>query len=302
LSGSSDPFAKVKQLIQELIERLLQEAGNEANQKGWCDKAISDAEQKRDYASEEIKKLNAEMAELEAARDKLAEDLGVLEQEISELTQSRAQAVTTREVEKAENQATVKEAVAGIEAVNFAIDTLYVFYKSSSKAEVSFSETPQDDAPDAGFKNDQAYKGKQAEAGGIIGMMEVIESDFQRTRAETLEAEAIAEQDHLEFLTQTGKSLEEKDTAHKQLSSEKDNVEEKLSTADSNLDTQLVLLKTALSELIELQPACVDTGMAYQERVTRREDEIAALKQALCILNKYSKYGPDGAGAEHKDG
>merc|ERR1719218_490517 len=79
---AADPLAKVKKLIQELIERLLTEAANEANQKGWCDKAMADAKQKRDYATEEIEDLNAKMAKLEATRDKLAEELATLGKEI----------------------------------------------------------------------------------------------------------------------------------------------------------------------------------------------------------------------------
>merc|ERR1719161_1039292 len=72
-----DHFAKVKKLIQELIERLLAQAAAETNQKGWCDKAIGDAEQKRANAAEEIAEVNAEMAVLEAKRDKLKEEIDV---------------------------------------------------------------------------------------------------------------------------------------------------------------------------------------------------------------------------------
>merc|ERR1719515_147562 len=79
---AANPFKKITKLIQELIERLLQEAANEANQKGWCDKALGDAEQRRDHAVTSVEELNNEMAKLEALRDKLTEDLAVLTKEI----------------------------------------------------------------------------------------------------------------------------------------------------------------------------------------------------------------------------
>ena len=41
----------------------------------------------------------------------------------------------------------------------------------------------------------------------------------------------------------------------------------------------------ALRALEALQPTCVDTGMSYQERVDKRNEELAALKKALCILD-----------------
>merc|ERR1719356_229359 len=103
ISGSADPFVKIKKLIQELIERLLQEAANESNQKSWCDKATADAVQKRTYAAEKIAKLNGEMAELEALRDKLGEEIALLTEEIEKLIADRDAAEKARAEEKAEN-------------------------------------------------------------------------------------------------------------------------------------------------------------------------------------------------------
>merc|ERR1719515_298297 len=86
---ATDPFAKVKKLIQELIERLLAEAAAEANQKGWCDKAIGDAEQKRTYAAEEVAEVNGDMAKLESSRDMLHEEIAAWKDEIAEIKESR---------------------------------------------------------------------------------------------------------------------------------------------------------------------------------------------------------------------
>jgi len=61
------------------------------------------------------------------------------------------------------------------------------------------------------------------------------------------------------------------------------------------LKKQTDLLVNNIEELLELKKACVDTGMSYADRVARREEEVAALHKALCILTAYAAYGPDGA-------
>merc|ERR1719322_1946970 len=44
---SADPFAKVKKMIKDLIVRLMEEANEEAEHKGWCDTELSTNEQTR---------------------------------------------------------------------------------------------------------------------------------------------------------------------------------------------------------------------------------------------------------------
>jgi len=297
----ADPFAKVKKLIQDLIERLLQEAADEANQKGWCDKATADAEQKRTYAVEKVAELNAQSAELEATVAKLNEELEVLNVEIPDLEQKQEDATSMRKEEHADNQATVMEAEAGLEAVNEAIDILDKFYKTAAKEKVDLGlvqKGPLDDAPDSGFDNGEAYTGAGGESGGILGMLDVIKSDFERTISATNKAEASNEKEYQKFMTESSKSLVEKNMAHEMKTSQKDDAITELESADEDLRAQTDILKVAIRELLELKPTCVDTGMTYEERVARREDEIESLKKALCVLNAQEEFGPEGGGAD----
>lgn len=291
---AKDPFAKITKLIQELIQRLLTEAANESSQKGWCDKSIGDAEQKRDMTTEKLAGLNAEMAEQEARRDELNEELTTLGKEIKALEKAQKDADAERKKEKGENAATVSEAKEGLAAVKMAIDILTKFYKTAAKEKVLL-QGPKVDTPDTGFKSGEAYKGAQGEGGGVVGMLEVIESDFVRTVKSTEAAESQAEDDHLKFTTETQMSLAAKNKASKIKTSQRDDAKQKLSDAQDGMNDKTNLLVTTIKELLELQPACVDTGMSYAERVAAREHEIDSLKKALCIFEAYQKYGPDGA-------
>jgi len=293
----ADPLSKVKQLIQELIERLLQEASNEANQKGWCDKSIADAKQRREYAAEEIAQLNSHLEKYEAEIGQLTEDISELEDEIDKLYTTRNTTAGVRANESIDNAATVQEAQTGLNALDLCIQTLDRFYKENDKNEVNLTlmQGPADDAPGAGFSIGEAYTGAQAGAVGVLGMLDVMKSDFKRTISETNEAEAEAVRDFRDFLTATGSSLAEKTEAHSSKDAQKSILVGKESQAETDLTTEQGLLGATITELKELKPVCIDTGMSYSDRVSKREDEIEALNKAMCVFNNFEKYGPDAA-------
>merc|ERR1739838_91368 len=64
---------------------------------------------------------------------------------------------------------------------------------------------------------DRPYQGMQSENGGVVGMLEVIESDFARLEAETKAAEATAQKEYDEFMTtsKVDKESKTKDIEHK---------------------------------------------------------------------------------------
>merc|ERR1712216_387565 len=68
---SDDPFKKVKKMIKDLIVRLMEEANEEAEHKGWCDTELSTNEQTRKEKTEAVETLHAEIDQLEASIAKL---------------------------------------------------------------------------------------------------------------------------------------------------------------------------------------------------------------------------------------
>merc|ERR1719506_3702314 len=115
---AADPFAKVKGLIQALIERLLTEAANEATQKGWCDTEIGKAEKDREYRHGEVETLNAEITTLEALKAKLEEERDTLTEEILQLENDLNEATEVRNEDKANNKKTLGDAGEGLEALS----------------------------------------------------------------------------------------------------------------------------------------------------------------------------------------
>jgi len=131
---------------------------------------------------------------------------------------------------------------------------------------------------------DEPYKGMGSENGGVVGMIEVIQSDFARLESETTAAEETAVKEYDEFMADSSadKEAKSKDIEHK--GGKKQNDEQALQEAKTDLDGTQKELDAALMYYEKLKPSCVDAGESYEERVARRKEEIASLKEALSIL------------------
>merc|ERR1719456_568350 len=200
---AADPFAKVKKLIQELIERMVTEAADEATQKGWCDTELGKAKSSRDTEHTKVNKINAEVEKLEATRDLLSDEIDALAKELAELNSSLTETTELRATEKEENMDTLTKATEGLDAVTEAIGILAKFYKGAAKGKVLLQVSPVDENPASQGTADGAYKGNSAASNSIVDLMEVIKSDFERTIKTTKDQEYEAARSYAEFDTTT---------------------------------------------------------------------------------------------------
>merc|ERR1719214_336085 len=280
----ADPFIKVKKLIQDLIERLVTEAAEQATKKGWCDTELGKATQTRDLNMDTIVKINAEVMDLEATKASLEEEIVTLTTEIADLNDSLVKETKMRADEKAENMDTLDKAKAGLAATKDAYDVLTAFYKKSAKGKVSLIQASPVDA-DAPASHSGAYKGGQQKAGGILAMLDVIISDFERTIKVTTKAEKASHREFVEFERTSKTSIASKETGKSQAESDLKSTDANIVASMDDLAKHQEMLDDVLKELEDLKPACVDTGMSYADRVQKRKDEIDALKKALCELD-----------------
>merc|ERR1719327_2563874 len=105
----SDPFEKVKKMIKDLIVRLMEEAGEEAEHKGWCDTELATNKQTREAKSAEVETLTSQ-------KDKLTAD------------------IAKRGEEKEKNEETIKDAKEAQVAVSQALAVLKEFYAKAATA------------------------------------------------------------------------------------------------------------------------------------------------------------------------
>merc|ERR1719310_1766291 len=107
-------------MIDGMITKLLAEANEEADHKGWCDTEMATNKNTRDKKTEELNTLYAQIDQLTA--------------DITEIDKAMAEATEVREKEKEKNMATIEDAKEAQTAVTQALSVLKDFYAKAATA------------------------------------------------------------------------------------------------------------------------------------------------------------------------
>merc|ERR1719482_532696 len=262
-SGAADPFAKVKDLIRNMIEKLNSEAEADATEKAFCDKEMAETETKKQHKEAEIEKLSTQIDSMTAKSAKLKEEVATLQKELADLARTQAEMDKLRAEEKAVYDTYSAEMEKGIKGVQLALKVLRDYYS----------------------KEDTAHQSASGAGSGIIGLLEVCEADFSKGLSEATSAEqsAVSEYNQVSKENEIEKATKDQDVKYK--TKESKGLDKSASEATSDRSGVQAELDSIMEYYKGIKGRCIAKAETYEERVKRREAEIAGLKEALTILD-----------------
>jgi len=259
--GSGDVFSKVKSLITDMIAKLEQEAGADATKKAYCDKELKESNLKKLEKTTEIDMLSTRIDQASGKSAKLKAEVATLQNELAKLAKSQVDMDNLRREEQASYTSSKAEQEKGLEGIKLALKILKEYYSS-----------------------DAEHNAAVGAGGGIISLLETIESDMTKMLASLMYQEdtSVAEYERLSRKNEIEKATKEQDVAYKVRESKQLDK----STSENTADRSAVQaeLDAILEYLARVEDQCIAKPEAYSERARRREAEIAGLKEALSIL------------------
>merc|ERR1712176_475532 len=172
----------------------------------------------------------------------------------------------------------------GLEGVRKALSVLRDYYGSSAASAAMLQSGAGIDE----IMNQPARPEIHASAAGagssIIGILDVIESDFAKNLAEeeTAEEDAASEYEKQTQINSVTKTSKDQDVKYK--TQELQSLAKSLAELTADHETAGTELSAVNEYYAKIKSRCIAKPETYEERKRRRQEEIAGLKEALSIL------------------
>jgi len=281
-----DIFAKIKEVVDDLVEKLKAEQADDVQQRDVCYEEINTNEKAtlekipvRDDAATRIE-------EIGLAVDKLGEEVAAAQDEITETQKETKVASENREKENHEFQLVVTDQRATQKIITKALDRLKAFYEKDAFLQLRSTKTAghstHGQAPPPGFSGE--YK-KSEGASGVLGMMQQVIDESKQVEEEAVKAEAEAQaayeqfaKDSKESVDALNKSIADNQARGGKLDAEKIRTTEDLKSLNADLDG-LKAFK------IQVHSECDFLLKNFEVRQSSRTQEIEALAQAKAVMS-----------------
>jgi chromosome segregation ATPase len=265
-----DVFAKIKGLIQDMITKLEEEAEADATEKVFCDKEMSETKDKKNDKEAEIEKITSKIDKWTAQSKQLKAEVSELQKELAALTTSQAEMDKIRQEEKSQYEVNKAETEKALTGTKKALKVLNEYYAKADQAAHNHGD-------------------QDGTASGIIGMLEMCESDFSKGLAEMnqVEATAVRDYDAQTKENEITKMTKEQDVKYK--TKEASGLDKSVAEYSSDKDGVTTELTAVNEYMRELEDRCIGKAPTYAERKAHREAEIAGLKEALETIDSVTE-------------
>jgi len=259
-AAGDDVFAKITTMISNMVSKMEKSLAEDTNQAQQCEIDMKAAKEKLAAKNSEVSKYQNRIDKVVSKSAGLKSEVSELKDALSSLMDAKSKATKIRSKESGLFKKNEPEIQQGLEGVKIALKALREYYGNQD----------------------------QGAATGIVGMLEVVESDFAKQLAEMRVAESTAAEDFKKEendmkleRTRKEQDMKYKTEAHQRLDADLTDVQSDADSAQSVLDDAKEYAETVKSK-------CTVTPMSFEEKKAKRQQEIDDLKDALAALQSSS--------------
>jgi len=319
---AEDPFVKVRDMIEGMIEKLQKEAGDEQKLHIFCTNNMDKVKRKLKKYNNQADKHSAAFSDHTAKAAQAMESHQKLEAEVKQLKADLDAATNERNEAKKTYEAELAEATDVEAALGEAIQVLKDFYAKASfataflqvpnltpggpawnrlgdpnaPAQQAYGDVSSGNVEDSGHTAGEAtfgdsYQGKQDASGAIIAILESALSTASMEIMKLKEAEAMDKSNFEKYAQETAVAVAEKTTRSANDKSFSLEQKTKATASKEALGVSEEQLRAAQTEWDALLPQCprnvggTKDVITHEERMAQRQAEIDSLKQCIEILS-----------------
>jgi len=283
-TGGADPFGKVRSLITDMIAKLNKEMNEEGEEKAYCDEQMSKTGANKAELDDEVAKLITKIDTATSKNAELNAQVQELQNELSALAKEQATMDKIRQETHADYLVAKADLALGLSGVRKALEVLRDYYGGGSASASMLQEDSKFDS----MMQQPAMPEHHSKAGGagssIVGVLEVVESDFATNLAkeESEESDAQSVYEKMTEENKLTKTSKDQDVNYKVQESK--SLDQTTAELTGDRDTTGSELAAVNEYFAQIKDRCIAKPEPYAERTARREAEISGLKEALTVL------------------